>query len=172
MRHFAPLALLFFTFAHCQADESSNSAEAPAKPTIQEEVNESVKDAMRNGDPRWRVDFGGDLDGSVQGEILTVVAIASSMTVVGAAMTPDRTGKAPQGVRLTVRNANSPRPSASVRLTLADGTACSDDVASRTASRLKLLDGNGKTFHAELSGALKCGAGERIEYTAKLRKQP
>ena len=140
---------------------------------VHREVDEDVQSAPKDSNPRWKVDYTGEVKGSIQGEILTVMSISSSMTVVGAAMTPDGKGKAPESVRLTVRNAKSARPSASVRLTLADGTACSHDAASRKPSALKLLDSDQKTFHAELSGALRCAGGQkgRIEFTAVLRNQ-
>jgi len=177
MKYCVSLILLFFTIAGCDAKEPTESGASPetmvpTRAAVQQEVAEGVKSAQEDAHPRWKVDYTGDLKGSIEGEILTVMSVASSMIAVGAAMTPDHKGKAPQNIRLTIRNASSPKPSASVRLKLADGTTCSDDIASHKLSALNLLDGDKKTFHAELSGSLKCGAGARIDYTATLKKQP
>jgi len=153
-------------------DAPSGKPGVPSQKDIDKEVADGVADVLQGRPPKWRVDYTGDLNGSVQGGILTAMSVSTSTSVVGAAMNADRTGKAREGIGVTLLGRD--KSVAMTSLTLADGTKCRTDGRAGTPTKVDLIDADSKTFHAEVSGKLVCGPArdKRIDYKATLNKQP
>jgi hypothetical protein len=135
-------------------------------PEVSKEVNDGVKDVLNKRAPKWVIDYSGDVKGTIQGGIMTAVSLSSATKVGGAAMSKDMKGKAAEGFMLTILTVNSP-PTATMAMTLPDGTKCTD----AKASTVNIIDKESKTFKAEAAGNLVCGA-KKISYTAKMNKKP
>lgn len=118
--------------------------------------------------PKWRVEYSGDLNGEVSGDIMSVAGIATNTMLAGAAMNEDSTGAANESLRVTITRYGD-EPQASVTLNLADDTKCLDVTnLDPKPSRVDVSDSESKTFRAEISGTLYCGPGKdkRIDFTA------
>lgn len=158
--------------AESKASANAGSAAPPTKSEIADEVASGVKDQLQKRGPKWKVDYKGDLSGHVEGGVLTAMGVSSSISAVGAAMTKDSKGKAPEGLSVTILNANTDTPNPVVTLKLADGTKCTND-NKKGFPKIKLIDKERKTFHAELEGALVCGEqkDKSITFSAVLKKK-
>lgn len=114
--------------------------------------------------PKWKVDYTGGFEGSVQGSILNVqTMIPGNVVLAGGAISPDRKSKATEQLSATIVTSGS-SPTATVKLTLADGTKC----RSSDEATAKIIDGDGESFRAELSGALACDGGQAVDFEAAI----
>jgi hypothetical protein len=119
---------------------------------------------------KWRVEYSGDLNGEVSGSIMSVVGIASTMTVAGGAIDIGETSAANRAFQARISQLGD-RTSVSFRLTLDDGTPCSNaTVPDPEQSTVDILDDAADSFRAEISGTLLCGEAreQRIDFTAYL----
>lgn len=85
-------------------------------------------------------------------------------------MTRDMKGKAEQSLQITIFG--DADPAGSMKLTLEDGTSCTE-ADPKNPSKVKVLEPDDKTFRAEITGTLACGEGKKqVKYTALLNKAP
>jgi hypothetical protein len=164
---------LLFTFLFLYSCDSATETGAntpgaiPDESTIKKDISSHVKEAKSKNATKWVIDYSGDIEGTIQGGIMMAMPGSSSTQATGMAMTKDMKGKAEESFSLTIVNVSTP-PQAFMKLTLADGTQCSNAVPSLN---LKVIDNEKETFHAEGSGDLLCGD-KKISYTARLNNQP
>lgn len=115
-------------------------------------------------EPKWQVDYSGDLSGRIDGKSLVII----------------RTGP-PQHLNFAVRTIrNNPGLTATLsvhedkasgflsRVTLENGTKCTPV----ERSDVKILDTSKETFHAIVEGRMKCGAAEDqiIDFEAVIKE--
>jgi hypothetical protein len=167
--------ILFCAFGAWAADgpdAATAKTGVPSQKDIAKEVADGVDDGVHGRAPKWTVEYTGDLNGSMQGGILTATSVSTNTSVVGAAMNADRTGKAREGIGVTLLGRD--KSVAMTSLTLADGTKCRTDGRGGSPPKVDLIDADSETFHAEISGKLVCGPARdiRIDYKATLNKQP
>lgn len=137
------------------------------KPSAAAEQGGGGADTPGKRVPKWKVDYSGELEGSIQGSILSVqTMIPGTVVLAGAAFSPDRTARAAERLSASIVTSENP-PTATVKLTLADGTRC----RSRATAATRILDGDRESFHAELSGALECGGDRAVTFEATLRSK-
>jgi hypothetical protein len=161
------LTLLFTVlFLYGCDSNSGNDVNIPDELAIKKEIKDSVKDVSSKHAPQWIIDYTGDLNGSIQGIVLSAMSMPSFAKVTGMAMTKDMKGKAPETFMLTILTVDTP-PTATMALTLADGTQCVDE----NASTVNVIDKESRTFKAEAAGTLLCGD-KKITYTARMNKNP
>lgn len=114
--------------------------------------------------PKWKVDYTGDLEGSVQGSILNVqTMIPGTVVLAGGGISPDRTSQATERLSANILTSGS-SPTATVKLTLADGTKCRSSAEAAT----RIIDGDRQSFRADLSGALECDGSKAIDFEAAI----
>lgn len=164
MKLFALLFTLVFLYG-CDSKTETN-VEITDEPTLKKEIANDVKDLIGKRAPKWIIDYSGDMNGTIQGGIMTAMSLPSATKVGGSAMTKDMKGKAPETFMLTLLTIAIP-PTATMALTLADGTKCND----ANASTVNIIDKKTKTFKAEAVGTLVCGD-KKISYKANMNKKP
>lgn len=169
------LSILVVLLAACGDREGPAARADPASPVtadIAREVQDASRPAGRQRAPKWRFEYRGDLNGSIEGSILTAMTTQAGgsprVTLAGAAMTPDRKARAPQSFNGTVMTYGDNTVS-TIRVVLADGTQCQLDSAAPVTFRV--IDDARETFHAELAGTLKCGEA-RAGFDAVFRQKP
>ncbi len=158
------LAITLLCFAGCDSKPATDTK--IDFPEVKKEVDDGVKDVINKRAPKWVIDYKGDANGTIQGGIMTAVSVSSATKVGGGAMSKDMKGKATEAFMLTILNINTP-PTATMALTLPDGTKCVD----AKTSTVNIIDKESKTFKAEAAGNLVCGD-KKVSYTAKLNKKP
>lgn len=161
------ITLLFtFLFLYGCDSRAETGVNIPDQTTTSKQIASDVKDVTDKNAPKWVIDYTGDMAGSIQGAIMAAMALPSATKVTGMAMTRDMKGKAPEAFMLTILTAATP-PTATMALTLADGTRCKD----AGASTVNIINGDAKTFQAEAAGTLLCGD-RKIGYKARMNKNP
>ena len=161
------IALLFtLLFSYGCDSRNETGVNIPDDAPIKKEIAGGVKDVINKRAPKWVIDYSGDVKGSIQGGIMTAITVSSFTKIGGTAMTKDMKGKAPETFMLTILNISTP-PTATMALTLADGTKCKD----AKASTVNITNQESKTFKAEAAGVLVCGD-KKISYQAKMNKNP
>lgn len=121
-------------------------------------------DASGKRTPKWKVDYTGGLEGSVQGSILNVqTMIPGTVVLAGGALSADRKSQATERLSASILTSED-SPTATVKLTLADGTKCRSSAAAPT----DIIDGDRQSFRAELSGALECDGGKAVDFEAAI----
>ena len=165
--------LLFIVLAACGGRDADGSAPTvPDTGEIAREAQADATSARTRRAPNWRFDYSGDVNGSVEGTILTVMSMQGAggprVTLAGGALAPDLKSQATQGFNGTVMTMGD-NTATTIRVVLADGTRCQVDGAQPTTFRV--LDDDKKTFHAELSGSLLCGEA-RAQFDAVFDKDP
>jgi len=167
MKRIALLVLVLAITAACD----SESPGPPTKKEIADEVATGVEDELAKKGPKWKVDYRGDLSGHAEGGILVAMGAASSISAKGSGATKKDGAQFREALSLTILNANGDEPSPVVTLKLGDGTKCTND-NKKGFPELKLIDKEGKTFHAELEGSLVCGEkkDKSISFTAVMQK--
>lgn len=146
--------------------------EIPDEEEIKKEVASGVDDVIKKRAPKWKFEYSGDLKGTVEGGIMSVVSVGKNTTIAGGAMTKDRKGKAPQSFTAQIMRYGD-TPQVQMKLTLPDGMECRATPGEDTAT-VDVADGDRKTFRATVKGALTCGEAKdkKIKYTATLNKKP
>jgi hypothetical protein len=169
------LSILIALLAACSDSEGQTARADPAlqaKTDIAREVQDATRPASRQRAPKWRFEYRGDLNGSIEGSILTAMTTQAGgsprVTLAGGAMTPDRKAQATQSFNGTVMTFGD-NTVTTIRVVLADGTQCQVD--STAPATFRVVDAERETFHAELAGTLKCGEG-RASFDAVFRKKP
>jgi hypothetical protein len=167
------LPLLLIVLAAC-ADREADGA-APEVADAGEMIREAkaeAKSARKQRAPKWRFEYSGDLNGSVEGTILTMMVMQAGgsprYTLAGGAMAPDLKSQATESFNGTVMTLGD-STTTTIRVVLADGTQCHVDGVEPT--KFRVLDDDKKTFHAELSGSLRCGEA-RATFDAVFNKDP
>jgi hypothetical protein len=169
------LSILAGLLAACNGSEGQAAradSALPARTDIAREVQDATRPARRQRAPKWRFEYRGDLNGSIEGSILTAMTTQAGgsprVTLAGGAMTPDRKAQATQSFNGTVMTFGD-NTVTTIRVVLADGTQCQVD--STAPATFRVVDAERETFHAELAGTLKCGEG-RASFDAVFRKKP
>lgn len=155
-------------------DKAAPKVEVPTKKEIKGEIDRNVKDVLSDKGPKWKVVYTGDLNGSIEGGIMTALKIGMNTTVAGAGMTKDKKDKAKEALQATISGPPG-KQTAMVTLTLADGTQCGVTAESaKQPAELKISEPDPKKLRAELKGALGCGEkkDKLITYTATLNAKP
>ncbi|MEZ4459000.1 MAG: hypothetical protein R3E66_04590 [bacterium] len=171
---------IFLTIFFCACQEESKTvpptpeAVVPNSKTVSKEVAGGVRDVLANKGPKWKVDYTGDLTGSVQGNIMTAMSSPMHTSVLGKGMNASKTGAAKASFQATfMAGDNDQDRPVNANLTLEDGTKCKEDIKVGF-SKGKLIDKTTETFKAEISGNLVCGddKSKKIAYKAFLSKKP
>jgi hypothetical protein len=172
MNRLAIYAVMFVTLSACGSETEPPKASIPIEEEVTKEAATNVSDVLTNKGPKWKVDYSGDLTGSVEGGILTATSAGTgSMTsALGKAMKSDLRGSAPQALQVNFMASQTEERFANVNLTLADGTKCKSDI--KKLSRGEVTNPDPKAFTAEVPGELLCGDAKdkRISYSATLAK--
>jgi len=141
-------------------------AKVPKEASIRKEIDSNVRDVKSKRAPKWVIEYSGDTTGSIHGGIMMAMSLPSFTKVTGAAMSKDMRRQAPESFVLTILTVNTP-PTATMALTLPDGSKCRDE----KGSKVEITDKASRTFKAEATGELICGD-KKITYTAKMNKKP
>ncbi len=167
------LPLLLIVLAACGDREADGATTTvPDAEEIKREAQAEAKPARKARATKWRFEYAGDLNGSVEGTILTMMVMQAGdgprYTLAGGAMSPDLKSQATESFNGTVMTLGD-STTTTIRVVLADGTQCHVDGVEPTTFRV--LDDDKKTFHAELSGSLRCGE-TRATFDAVFNKDP
>lgn len=123
--------LLTFTLAACERETSGSS---------------------NPDNPEWQLDYSGDLSGHIEGKSVVIVRTGTPARLNFAVKT---IGNDPGlTATLSVRDGNASGFLTGV--TLDDGTRC----APFNRSDVNVLDANKESFHATVTGQMKCGEAE------------
>jgi len=165
-------AALFVALAGCESETEAAVAEVPTTKQVATEVESNVRDVVANKGPKWKVEYSGDLTGSIEGGILTSHSNPTGTIAMGAGMNNDMTGGAQSSLQVKFFPGEDDVNFALVSLTLDDGTKCQGDV--RNMPRGRILNAIDEEFKAEVSGELVCGDAKDkgISFDAALNKQP
>ncbi|MBY6204133.1 hypothetical protein [Halomonas denitrificans] len=171
-----PLAALI---AGCGSDEAADAApagkpESAAATDAPQATPSSNVDNSEGDGTEWRVEYSGDLEGTVSGTILSVTGIGSNTVLAGADINDEITGAADHSFRAQISRYGD-TPAVRFTLTLGDGTKCQDAaVVGDEPSSIEIEDAERRTFRARMSGSLVCGPerDRRIDYTAMVDADP
>lgn len=143
----------------------------PGSKEISKEVATGVKDVLADKGPKWTITYSGGMSGEISGNIMTAMVMGPNTTVAGRGMNADKTGSAPAGFSATITKGGD-KPTAMLRMTLADGTKCRITSGSVDGKEtVKIINPDAKEFQAELTGKLGCGDDKKIvSYKAVLKK--
>jgi nitrous oxide reductase accessory protein NosL len=170
MKHRAISALLILAITGCESETETSQPNLPAQTEAANQVTTNVQSVLASNGPKWKVEYSGDLNGSVAGGILThtPVSTGSMTSVLGKAMKSDLSGSALQTITVNLMASATDERFANVELTLADGTKCKSAVSNLSSGRVTNPDP--KAFSAVVTGELLCGDArdKRIQYLASL----
>ena len=79
-------AVLFMVLAGCESESKAAVAEVPTMNQVASEVESNVRDVVAKKGPKWKVEYSGDLTGSIAGGILTSHSNPVSTIAIGAGM--------------------------------------------------------------------------------------
>ena len=164
--------VLFVGLSGCESETKAAVAEVETTKQVATEVESNVRDVVAKKGPKWKVEYSGDLTGSIEGGILTFHSDPTSTIAIGRGMNKDMTGGAKGSLQVKFLPGKDDVNFALVSLTLGDGTKCQIDVRNMPTGTVHNVDD--EEFEAEASGELLCGDAkdERISFEAALNKQP
>jgi hypothetical protein len=166
-------AILFVALAGCESETKAAVAEDSTTNQVASEVESNVRDVMAKKGPKWKVEYSGDLTGSIEGGMLTSHSNPTAATIaIGGGMNKDMTGSAKGRLQVRFLPGKDDAGFAWVDLTLGDGTKCRHDFRNLPGGRV--LNADNEKFKAEASGELLCGDAKdkRISFEATINKQP
>jgi len=172
MTHITIPVVLFVALAGCESETRAAVAEVPTTKQVATEVESNVRDVVTKNGPKWKVEYSGDLTGSIEGGILVSHSNPTGTIVNGKGMNKDMTGGAKGGLQVKFHPGKDDVNFALVSLTLGDGMKCQSDV--RNLPKGRVFNADNEEFKAEISGELLCGDAKdkRISFEAALNKQP
>lgn len=167
------IAILNLSVLCLMACDASTAQNPSDKTELAAEVHADAADVLARKGPSWVIEYSGDLEGTMKGGVMSITSVSRTVVAAGKAMKPDNTGSATQAMSLTITTYGD-KPSGRLKLTLADGTECSESTSREhpQSSTVNVVDPDRKTFKAEASGTLSCGQtrDKTVTYTAKLSK--
>jgi hypothetical protein len=145
--------------------EAQAARGVPSQAEIEAQVKKGVDDVKKNRGPKWKFDYTGDLEGSVQGNVLSTVGTGGSYAVAGGGVS--REGKSAAHLRIHLMGMNAAPYVLMFSLALDDGTQC----GSMTDSTVNIMSREKKAFRADFTGKLDC-AGRSISVNGTVNENP